>query len=110
MNISKDQNVTITMRQPANFILTKDFSGAWCREDAYRFGSVLSRTKYINKFAHCPIVWVSKIQRDIALMTTKAEYISLSQSMRDLIQLRHIMLDVSSVFGIKCDSCNQGFR
>ena len=32
--------------------------------------------------------------------------ISLSQSMRDLIPLRHIVLEVSIVFGIKCDLCN----
>ena len=80
-----------------------DFSGAWCREDAYQVGSVLSRTGYIIKFANCPIVWVSKMQTEIALLTTEAEYISLSQSMRDLISLRHIMLEVSSVFGMKCD-------
>ena len=106
MNVSKDPNVTTTMRQPANVILTKYFSGAWCREDADQVGSVFSRTGYINKFANFPIVWVSKIQREISLSTTKAEYISLSQSMRNLIQLRHIMLDISSVFGMKCDPCN----
>ena len=39
-------------------------------------------------------------------MTTEAEYISLSQSMRYLISLTHIMLDVLSVFGMRCDSCN----
>ena len=26
--------------------------------------------------------------------------------MRDLVPLRHIMLELSSVFGMKCDSCN----
>ena len=31
------------------------------------------------------------------------EYISLSQIMRDLIPLRYIMLELSSVFGMKCD-------
>ena len=103
MNVSKDPNVTITIRQPANVILTKYFSWAWFREDADQVGSVLSKTGYINIFANCPIVWVNKIQREIALSTTNAEYIRLSQSMIDLIQLRHIMLDVSSVFGIKCD-------
>ena len=34
------------------------------------------------------------------------EYISLSQSMRDLIPLRHIMLEVLKVFWLKCDSYN----
>ena len=26
--------------------------------------------------------------------------------MRDFIPLRHIMLELSSIFGMKCDSCN----
>ena len=30
----------------------------------------------------------------------------MSQHMRDFIPLRHIMLEVSSVFGMKRDSCN----
>ena len=58
------------------------------------------------KFANCPIIWVSKMQTEIALSTTEVEYISLSKSMRDLIPLLHIMLEVSSLFGMRCDSCN----
>ena len=58
------------------------------------------------KFANFPIVWVSKIQTEISLSTTEAEYTSLSQSMKDLIPLRQIMLDALSVFGLKCDSYN----
>ena len=88
------------------FYANADFSRAWCRENTDQVGSVLLRARYNIKFANCPIVWVNKIQKDIALSTTEAEYISLSQIMRDLIPLRHIMLEVSSVFGMKCDSCN----
>ena len=83
-----------------------DFAGSWCREGADQFGLVLSRTGYILKFANFPIVWVSKVQTEIALSKTEAEYISLSQSMRYFIPLRKIMLEVSSVFGMKCDLCN----
>ena len=83
-----------------------DFSRAWFRENADQVGSVLSRTGYIIKFANCPIIWVSKMQTEIALSTTEVEYISLSKSMRDLIPLLHIMLEVSSLFGMRCDSCN----
>ena len=46
------------------------------------------------------------MQTEITLLTTEAEYISTSQIIRDLIPLIHIMLEVSSVIGIKCDSCN----
>ena len=68
--------------------------------------SVLSRTGYIIKFANCTIVWVDKMKIHIALSTTEAKYTSLSQSMRDLIPLRNIMLEVSSVFWMKYDPCN----
>ena len=54
-----------------------DFSGTWCREDAYQVGSVFPRTGYIIKFANCPIVWVIKMLTEIALSTTEDEYISL---------------------------------
>ena len=46
------------------------------------------------------------MQTEISLSTTEANYISLSQIMRDLIPLRKHMLDVSSFLGMKCDSCN----
>ena len=55
------------------------------------------------KFANFPIVWLSKIQTQIALSTTESEYISLIQSMRYSIPFRHITLEVSSIFGMKCD-------
>ena len=82
------------------------FSWEWCREDTDQVGSVLSRTGYMIKFANFPIVWVSKMQTEISLSKTEAKYISLSQSIIDLIPLRHIMLEVSIVFGMKCDLCN----
>ena len=46
------------------------------------------------------------MQTELALSTTEAEYISLSQITRYLIPLKHIMLEVSSIFGMKFDSCN----
>ena len=95
-------NVSIRIECYANAY----FVGSWLREDLDQVGSVFSRTGYIIKFSHCPIVWVSKIQTEIALSTTEAEYISLSQIMRDFIPLRQIILEVSIVFGMKCDLCN----
>ena len=83
-----------------------NFSVAWRREDADQVGSVLSRTGNIIKSENFPIIWVSKIQTEIVLSTTEAEYISLINIMEYLIPLRHIMLEVSSIFGMKCDSCN----
>ena len=78
-------------------------SGEWRRENTDQVGSVLSGTGYIIKFKKFPIVLVGKMQTEIALLTTEAEYISLIQSMKHLIPLMYIMLKVSSVFGMEFD-------
>jgi hypothetical protein len=42
----------------------------------------------------CPIQWNSKLQTEIALSTTEAEYIALSQAMPELIPLRRLLLQI----------------
>ena len=42
----------------------------------------------------CPLHWVSKLQSQIALSTMEAEYIALSQSMRELIGFREILKEI----------------
>ena len=76
MNVIKDSNGTTTISQPANVILTKD-------ED------VNGRKQECNQ---CSVIG--------------HEYISLIQIVRDLIPLRYIMLELPSVFWIKCKSQN----
>jgi hypothetical protein len=43
----------------------------------------------------CPIQWSSKLQTEIALSTTEAEYIALSQAMRELLPLRRLLLEIA---------------
>ena len=50
-----------------------------------------SRYGYIITFAGCPILWASRLQTIIALSSTEAEYIALSESLRDFIPLMHIV-------------------
>ena len=40
-----------------------------------------SRMGYVITYAGCPMHWASKMQTEIALSSTEAEYIALSQSM-----------------------------
>ena len=42
-------------------------------------------------YANCPLIWASKIQTEIALSSTKAEYIALSQALREIIPLTALM-------------------
>jgi hypothetical protein len=57
--------------------------------------------QYCLTLANCPIIWVSKLQTEIALLTTKAEYIALSQSLRDLIPMRQLLAEASK--GLKLE-------
>ena len=41
-------------------------------------------------FAGCPIIWMSKLQTEIALSTTEAEYIALSESLRHVIPVMNL--------------------
>ena len=70
-----------------------DFAGNWRKEDAEDRNSLLSRTGFVIFFCACPITWVSKLQTEVALSTTEAEYISLSHSMRELIPFRSLVLE-----------------
>jgi hypothetical protein len=42
---------------------------------------------FVINFAGCPVIWSSKLQTEIALSTTEAEYIALSTSAREIIPL-----------------------
>jgi len=69
-----------------------DFCGLWNRKNAQDDPSTAkSRTGYVVTYAGCPIVWASKLQTDIALSTTETEYIALSQALREVIPLMHLL-------------------
>ena len=44
-----------------------------------------------------PLLWVSKMQTQIALSTMEAEYFALSQSMRDLIPIREVLKEIMTI-------------
>ena len=77
-----------------------DFAGLWGTEDDQSPMSVKSRTGYVLLLNDCPILWVSKLQTEIALSTMEAEYIALSQSMRDILPMRGTLNDVGRCFGL----------
>ena len=77
-----------------------DFAGAYNKEDNKDPCSVRSRTGFVIKYAGCPITWASKLQTEIALSTTEAEYIALSQAMRYIIPLMTMTDYINMIFGI----------
>ena len=77
-----------------------DFAGGWNKADADDASSVMSRTGYVLMYAGCPLTWCSKLQTEIALSTTEAEYIALSQSLREVIPVIQLLTEVNEVFPI----------
>jgi hypothetical protein len=71
-----------------------DFAGNFAVEHPTNPASVKSRTGYIILYRGSPLIWVSKLQTQIALSTMEAEYVALSQSMRDLIPIRELLREV----------------
>ena len=72
-----------------------DFAGNWNKEYAQHDPSTAkSRSGWIIFYAGCPISWHSRIQSQVALSTTEAEYISLSQSLRDVIPIMELIIEM----------------
>jgi hypothetical protein len=78
-----------------------DFAGTFSVADKQDPVSVKSRTGYVIMYRGAPLLWVSKMQTQIALSTMEAEYIALSQAMRDLIPIREVLKEImTTVFNV----------
>ena len=66
-----------------------DFAGGYVKEHSADPNTAKSRSCYFIMFNNCMIFAHSKLQTEVALSTTEAEYICLSQSLRTvLVQMR----------------------
>jgi hypothetical protein len=63
--------------------------------------NVLSHTGYIITYAGCPLHWVSCLQIEIALSTAEAEYIAISQPLRDVLPLISLLEELHNIFPLK---------
>jgi hypothetical protein len=73
-----------------------DFAGLYNSEDRQDPVCVKSWTGYCLTLGTCPVLWVSKLQTEIALSTVEAEYIALSQSMWDLLPMRRLLQEIGT--------------
>jgi histone deacetylase 1/2 len=68
------------------------FGGDWHKlTAAHDRTTAKSRTGYVITYCGCPIVWASKLQTEIALSTTEAEYIALSTALREVIPMMDLI-------------------
>jgi len=53
-----------------------------------------SQSGWIIFYAGCPVSWASKLQSHVALSTTEAEYIAMSQALRDIIPVMNLLQEM----------------
>ena len=94
---TRDQGMILSPSSTLNVdcYVDADFAGLWKSEDPHDPISVKSRSGHLITFMGCPLLWSSKLQTQIALSTMEAEYIALSQAMRDLIGVREILKEIA---------------
>ena len=73
-----------------------DFAGNYTKEINQTPESVKSRSGCVIKYANCPILWFSRMQTEIALSTTEAEYIALSTAAREVLPLRELITELTN--------------
>ena len=77
-----------------------NFAGGWAQVGAGNKENNLSCTGYVIAYTGYPIFWCSKLQMEIALNTTEAEYVLLIQAMRNVIPFMKLMKDISCIFNV----------
>ena len=78
-----------------------NLSELYTTEDKMDPFSVKIQTGVLLTFGNVPILWCSNLQSEIALSTLDAEYISLSQGMRDLVLARRLMVELGERMNYK---------
>ena len=81
-----------------------DFVGNWNKAGAEHDPSTAkSQSGWIVFYAGFPIIWASKLQSQVALSTTEAEYISLSMSLRDVLPILFLLDEMKDrIFQVMC--------
>ena len=77
-----------------------DFAGLWSYEDEQDPVSVKSRTGFTLTLFGCPIIWQSKLQTEITLSSTAAEYVAFSMAMREILPMRALLEEISTKLGL----------
>ncbi|KAL7474425.1 hypothetical protein ACHAW6_000398 [Cyclotella cf. meneghiniana] len=69
-----------------------DFSGEWNKDFAELYPSTAKSTSgWFILYANCLVIWSSKLQLQVALSTTEAEYIALSLALHDVIPIMALL-------------------
>ena len=78
-------------RKGIEVFLDADFAETWINSNSYEYRLSLLRIGCVIKIANYSILSISKIQTEVALLTTETEYITLLQSTRDWILIKNLI-------------------
>ena len=89
-----------TRKLHENCYVDYDLAGMFSYEDPHYPMCARSRSVYVVNFSNCPILWLSKLQIEISLSSLHAEYVALSQSLRDLLPCKALSKETLKGFGL----------
>ena len=107
------QGMTLKPFDPECFTVDEyvdsDFMGLYGKERHSNSDIVKSQTGYVICINGSPIMWASKLQESVALLTMMAEYYALSTCMREVLPIRELIKMVAKGAGLN-KQCVTTFR
>jgi hypothetical protein len=82
-------------------LVDADFAGLYSYEDDQDPVSVKSRTGFVLTLFGCPIIWSSKLQSEITVSSTAAEYVAFSMAMQEVLPMRALLKELCSKLNLK---------
>ena len=75
-----------------------DFAGNWDSEIAESdLSTACSHTSYILFYCRRPLLWASKMQMEIALLSSESEYIALSQAIHAMVPIMELLKEIKAL-------------
>eukprot|EP00957_Ditylum_brightwellii_P161901 12326125-Ditylum_brightwellii.AAC.1 len=93
--IDPTDDLTLDCYCDANFV------GLWGHEDDQDHSSMKSRTGFALTLGGTPILWVSKIQTEVACLIIETEYIALAHNMQELLPTWWLVEEVAATLGLE---------
>lgn len=83
-----------------NCCVDADFAGLFGHEDDQDPVSVKSRTGFVLTLFGCPVIFQSKLQKEVTLSSTAAECVAFSMATRELLPMRRPLQEIGEKLGM----------